>query len=124
MPQGGSVMSRHRRTVPLVAVLAIGLLEAGCYPKTGPAPTALSADTAASASSRWPGVTASSLSAGHDLFVANCNVCHGYPDVTSISEADWPHILDSMAKKSHLDAEQRDEVLHFVLASRSEQTGR
>ena len=117
-------MSKRRGTVHPAAVLAVGLLGAACYPKSGPAPAAVSAATATSASTQWPGVTASSLSAGHDLFLSNCNGCHGYPDLTSIAEGDWPHILDRMAKKSHLDAQQRDDVLHFVLASRSEQTGR
>jgi mono/diheme cytochrome c family protein len=113
----------HRVMLPVVLVAA-PVLGAGCYPKAGPPPVALSANSIASASTRWSGVTASSLSKGHDLFLANCDVCHGYPDLTAIPDERWPNILEKMAKKSHLDAEERDAILHFVLASRSEQGAR
>jgi hypothetical protein len=112
------------RIVLGVALFAIGSLELGCYPKVAAPPGALSANSVASASTRWPGVTPESLSAGHDLFLAKCDQCHGYPDLTAISDERWPGILDSMAKKAHLSAEERDEVQHYILASRSEQTTR
>jgi hypothetical protein len=112
------------RIVLRVAVVAIGFFAGGCYPKVAPPPGALSADSVASASRRWPGVTDSSLSHGRDLFVAHCNVCHGYPDVAAISDDRWPGIIEKMAKKAHLNTEDGDAVLHFVLASRSEQGAR
>ncbi|HEX4449171.1 MAG TPA: hypothetical protein VH044_20675, partial [Polyangiaceae bacterium] len=84
----------------------------------------LSASGAASASARWPGVTADSLSHGREVFVASCNACHGYPDLTAIADERWPGILEKMAKKAGLGPEDRDAVLHFVLASRSEQGAR
>jgi mono/diheme cytochrome c family protein len=96
----------------------------GCYPKVAPPPGALSASGAASASARWPGVTADSLSHGREVFVASCNACHGYPDLTAIADERWPGILEKMAKKAGLGPEDRDAVLHFVLASRSEQGAR
>ena len=113
----------HQIMLP-VSLVAVGVVGAGCYPKVAPPPGALSANSVASASTRWPGVTARSLSTGHDLFLANCDVCHGYPDLTAIPDERWPGILEKMAKKSHLGAEERDAVLHFVLASRSEQGAR
>jgi len=113
----------HRIMLPLVLV-AVVFMSAGCYPKVAPPPVALSANSVASASTRWPGVTSGSLSKGHDLFLANCDVCHGYPDLTAIPDERWPNILAKMAKKSHLGAEERDAVLHFVLASRSDQGAR
>jgi hypothetical protein len=113
-----------RRIVWPIALLAVGLMEVGCYPRVGPPPVALSANSVTAASSRWPGVTASSLSRGHDLFLANCDQCHGYPDLTAIAEERWPGILEKMGDKAHLSAEEKDAVLHFVLASRSEQAPR
>ena len=113
----------HRRVIG-VALFAVGLVGAGCYPKAGSAPAALSANAVASASARWPGVTESSLSAGRGLFLAKCNGCHGYPDLAAIPDDRWPSILEKMAKKSRLGAEERDEVLHYVLAARSEQAAR
>ena len=130
--QHASIMDRysagsHRglHGIPLLVVLvAVGFVGAGCYPKVAPPPGALSASSVASASERWPGVTTSSLSRGHDLFLAHCNACHGYPDLAPISDERWPGILEKMAKKAGLDAADRDAVLHFVLASRSEQGAR
>lgn len=104
-----------------VALVTVGLLEAGCYPKVAAPPGALSANAVASASTRWPGVTVSSLSHGRELFLAHCNACHGYPDLAAISDERWPGILEKMARKAGLGAEDRDAVLHFVLAARAEQ---
>jgi hypothetical protein len=112
------------RTALWVSLVAAAPLTAGCYPKTAAAPGALSAESVTRASTRWPGVTASSLSTGHDLFIAKCNGCHGYPDLTAIPDEDWPGILEKMAKKADLGAEERDAVLHYVLTSRSEPSAR
>jgi hypothetical protein len=117
--------SRAIHRVMVAAVLAsVALVGEGCYPKVAPPPAALSANSVALASTRWPGVTTGSLSTGHDLFMAHCDECHGYPDLTAISDERWPGILEKMAKKSHLGAEERDAILHFVLSSRSEQGAR
>jgi hypothetical protein len=105
--------------VSLLAVASLTLAPA-CYPKAGPPPAAPTESIVASASARWPGVTAAALSAGHDIFLAHCDECHGYPDISAIADERWPKILDSMARKSHLNADERDEVLHFILSSRSE----
>jgi mono/diheme cytochrome c family protein len=112
------------RIVLRAALVTVGFTEAGCYPKVAPPPGALSANSAASAATRWPGVTVSSLSHGHDLFLANCNACHGYPDLATIADERWPAIIEKMAKKAGLGTEDRDAILHFVLASRSEQGAR
>ncbi len=107
-----------------IAFFAVGFMEAGCYPKAAPAPGALSANSVTWASTRWPGVTATSLSRGHDLFLANCDQCHGYPDLVAIADERWPGIVEKMGNKAHLSAEEKEAVLHFVLASRSEQAPR
>ena len=109
-----------RSRVRFSLVLAVLLSGSACYPKTGPAPGPVSANAARWASTRWPGVTGDSLSAGRTIFLAHCNACHGYPDVSAISDDRWPGILASMAKKAHLTPDEREEVLHFVLTSRSD----
>jgi cytochrome c5 len=104
-------------------LFALGAAVVGCYPKAGPAPGPVSANGVTSASTRWPGATAASLAAGHDLFLAKCNGCHAYPDLAAVRNEEWQGIVESMGKKSHLDADQRAEVLQFVLAKRSEHEG-
>jgi hypothetical protein len=112
------------RTVLSAVLLALGLMGAGCFPKAGEPPGVLSASAVASASARSPGVTAGTLSAGRDLFLAKCNGCHKYPDLAAIPEASWPGIVDKMGNKAHLAPDERNEVLHFILASRSDQAAR
>ncbi|MFO0761453.1 MAG: hypothetical protein U0359_33550 [Byssovorax sp.] len=110
-----------RRRAPRIALAAaLVVLGAGCYPKAGPAPGALSADAATRAAARWPGVTPDALTAGRDLFIAKCNRCHDYPDLSAIPEDRWSTIVERMAKKADLRAAEGDEVLHFILAARSE----
>ena len=76
------------------ALFAASFSSSGCYPKAAAAPAAVSASGVTAASTRWPGVTASALSTGRDLFLARCNACHGYPDLRAISEDRWPGILE------------------------------
>jgi hypothetical protein len=107
-----------------LAALAVAVLCAGCFPKTAAAPPALSAGSVAKASARWKDGTAEALSMGHDRFVAKCNGCHGYPDLPAIADERWPAIVERMANKAHLGPEERDAILHYILASRQEQAGR
>jgi cytochrome c5 len=106
----------------LAVLLALG--GAACYPRGAAAPPPPSPALIAAASARWPGTTAASLASGHDLFLSHCNNCHDYPDLLAIQDERWPAILDKMARKAHLNPGERDEVLHFVLASRAELVGR
>jgi mono/diheme cytochrome c family protein len=106
----------HRRT--LGAAIALGALVGGCYPPTAPPPNSVSAESVTWASAQWPGTTDTQLSRGRELFLAHCNACHGFPDLAKIDDARWPSILDKMAKKADLNPDQRESVLHFVLAAR------
>jgi hypothetical protein len=117
------VMNFGRPLLCAELLLVAGLAGAGCYPKAGAAPPPLSAESAAHASARWAGATPNRLAAGHDLFLAKCNGCHDYPDLTAIPEEKLPRIVERMGGKIHLDAEQHDAVLNFVLASRAQQLG-
>ena len=95
-----------------LSVLALAAVLVGCgYPKSAPVPAVPGGET----SSNWP-----DAAEGRTLFVANCNKCHAHPDVHSESDAEWPSIVQRMAKKADLDAAQGEKVLHFVLAARSQ----
>jgi cytochrome c5 len=90
------------------------------FPKTGAAPAPLSPAQVDGATAKSPAVSAQSLSTGHDLFIAKCNGCHGYPDLGSIAEERWPAVMKQMAHKADLNDSQGDDVLHFILAARTE----
>jgi hypothetical protein len=55
--------------------------------------------------------------------LAKCNGCHGYPELAAIPEARWPSIVERMAHKAGLAAQQGEAVLHYVVASRAERAG-
>ncbi len=101
-------------------VLAVAALSAACGPKTGAAPAPLTPEAATAAAARRPGSTPTSIAAGHDTFIANCNRCHGYPLLSAIAEEKWPSILDEMAEKAKLTPEAKRQVLDFVLAARAD----
>ena len=105
-----------------LALAAAALSATGCfwYPKAAAAPPALSAGAVSAASARWPGTTSESLDAGRDLVLAKCNNCHDYPDLGSVAEDKWPGTIEKMGKKADLGNPQQEQVLHFVLAARSE----
>jgi cytochrome c5 len=113
----------QRRVSKPLALFAL-ICVAACYPKGAPPPAAPSAAAVTWASTRWPNETAASLAHGRELFVAKCNACHDHPDLGAIADDRWPHIVDRMGGKAHLAPADRDAVLHFILASRSEQTAR
>ena len=128
--QGAPYRKKDSQSVPMVVRcgnrmktqlhLVLPLVLGACFPKSAPVPGPVTAEAAKSASAKYPGVTESELAEGRTLFTANCNKCHNYPDVNSKHEGEWPHILDEMAQKAKLSNADRDKVLHFVLASRSE----
>jgi cytochrome c5 len=99
--------------------LVVAVMTACGFPKAGAAPPPLSQAQVAVAAAMSPGDSEQSLSSGHDLFIAKCNGCHGYPDLGSIAEERWPGIMERMAHKAELNRSQGDEVLHFVLAART-----
>ena len=102
---------------PLFAAV-ITVAAVGCYPKSGPAPGAASAANVSWATAKWPDTTPETLAKGHDLFIAKCNGCHGYPDFAPIADEKWPKIVDSMGNHADFDEKQKEAVLRFILASK------
>lgn len=95
------------------------LFTASCYPATGAAPGPVAAPAAEAASSRWPDTTPDSLERGRQLLLANCNRCHGYPDLEKIDDSRWPAIVKRMGHKAHLPDADQELVLRFILVERS-----
>lgn len=103
-------------------LVAAATMTACGFPKTGAAPPPLSPAQIAAAGAKSPAVSEQSLSTGHDLFIAKCNGCHGYPDLGSIAKERWPDVMKRMAGKADLSSSQGDDVLHFILAARTDPT--
>jgi cytochrome c5 len=109
-------MSRARPSALVIATLA---LFTACGPATAPPPAPLSPAAVVAAKSTWAEVTEQSLNEGRELFVKSCNRCHGYPDVFSESQAEWPALVQEMGKRAKLDEGQMQLVTHFIIAART-----
>ncbi len=110
-----------KSTARWLAFAAIGLfaLTACGYPPEGSAPRPLTPDTVQVALARSPGVTPEQLADGEKSFAASCNGCHHYPDRDAFSAEQWPGIVDKMAANAHLDRQQHEDVLRYILATRT-----
>ena len=60
------------------------------------------------------------LREGRNLFVHRCIECHTLPPLWHYSTEDWPEILSSMAHRASLKPPQREAILSYILAVRSE----
>jgi len=110
------------RRLPVLVTLslsALAMMVAGCiFPKAGPVPALVTAADVDRARYRWPDADRAALDDGRELFAARCNGCHGYPALTAVPEANWPAVVEKMARKAKLSREQADHVLRFVLVAR------
>lgn len=110
-----SANPRHVEGMRSLILVALPLLAVACFPKSAPPPTTITSADISVAQKKWPDATEASLNQGKDVFIANCNQCHDYPAMDAKSEAAWPATMDKMAAKAHLNPQQKQDVLRFVL---------
>jgi hypothetical protein len=65
---------------------------------------------------KYPDVTLQTLSDGHALYTGACVKCHEAKNIHTRTEERWPAIIDNMAARTRLSAEQKDAVLKYVLS--------
>jgi len=99
------------------AIALAGALGA-CYPPTAAPPGAVSPAGVTWASAKWSDANEAKLDGGREIFVANCNRCHGYPAIMKIGDEKWPDLVKWMGGKANLDDAQRQSLLRFILATR------
>ena len=58
--------------------------------------------------------TNENLAQGKVLFENNCGKCHDLPSVTSFNDEKWKSVVDWMAPKAKLTAQQADMVYSYV----------
>jgi|SRR5947209_9056959 len=56
------------------------------------------------------------LRAGRELFLSRCIDCHSLPPIARYSASEWPPLVRKMSGRAHLKAEQRDEIVAYILA--------
>jgi mono/diheme cytochrome c family protein len=60
------------------------------------------------------------LREGRALFVHRCIECHTLPAVSSHSAQQWPRLIDEMAGRASLKPVEREAVLAYILAVRTQ----
>ena len=65
-------------------------------------------------------VGAAALQEGRVLLVHRCIECHTLPVLWHYTSEDWPKIVDSMSHRASLKPAERDEIVAYILAVRSE----
>jgi mono/diheme cytochrome c family protein len=95
------------RAVLTSVTLAGALIAAvGCGPGL---PVATSGDAVRA------GVGLDELQRGRSLVAAKCGGCHRPPMPTEHRTHDWPHMLDEMAARSHLDLAQHRLIEQYLV---------
>lgn len=100
---------RHRLLAAALLVVAVS-----CGGSAVPRPTEAHL---ARARERWPDTTRASLERGRELYVARCSGCHPLHPPATQPAARWATVLDQMAPRARLSAEERDLVLRYLTAA-------
>lgn len=74
-------------------------------------------DDARYASARWPEANLEHLERGRKLYVQSCAGCHNLVRPEAIAPDAWPERLDEMAVKAKIAPEEREPILHFLIAA-------
>ncbi|HXD92574.1 MAG TPA: cytochrome c [Bacteroidia bacterium] len=105
-----------------LAALYVGVVISSCSPKattsTAVNPASSTDVTSAqvdAAKIKFPDATMETLKQGHDLYYGTCTNCHGAKKINNFSEEELPGIIDHMAKKAKISAEEKDAVLKYVM---------
>ena len=64
---------------------------------------------------------ANKLQGGRQLFVHRCIECHTLPAIWKYSREDWPKIVNDMSYRASLNPQEREAVIAYILAARSQQ---
>ena len=70
---------------------------------------------------KYPETTAQNLANGHELYIGTCTDCHRKKNIFAYSESRWKEIVDDMAPRSKLDAQQTDDLYKYVLSMKATQ---
>lgn len=66
-------------------------------------------------------VDPATLNRGRSLFVHRCIECHTLPAIWKYSREDWPKIVNDMSRRASLNPQEREAVIAYILAARSQQ---
>ena len=62
------------------------------------------------------------LQEGYSIYTGACTKCHGTKNIYNRSETEWKEIIDDMAAKAKLNAQQKNAVHMYVLSIKATQS--
>ncbi len=68
---------------------------------------------------RFPDATKAELQKGHSIYTGACTECHRKKKVTKYTEVKLLNIVDVMAKKAKLTAEEKQALIRFAIGVRA-----
>lgn len=63
---------------------------------------------------------AESITQGKTLYESNCGKCHNLPEVTNFNDEKWKSVINWMAPKAKLTAQQSEMVFSYVTSSNNQ----
>jgi mono/diheme cytochrome c family protein len=96
--------------LPRFAPIALAFL-ASCV-SAFPAPTVTDVDRART---DFPDVTLEDLEKGRELYLAKCGACHRLKAPSELAPSAWPHAVADMADEAHLDDDERDAIVRYLV---------
>lgn len=107
------------------ALVAVVIISA-CSPKGNKATTTTTSNNAdaaaaqlAAAKTKYPDATSEQMQKGTAVYFGDaCTRCHGAKTITRFSAEELPGIIDDMARKAKISAEEKDAVLKYVMGVR------
>jgi mono/diheme cytochrome c family protein len=70
---------------------------------------------------KYPETTAQNLANGHELYIGKCTDCHRKKNIYAYNETRWKEIIDDMAPRSKLTAQETDDLYKYVLSMKATQ---
>lgn len=68
---------------------------------------------------RFPNTTMEEIKKGQSIYTGACTKCHGTKDVTAYTEPRLLEIVDVMAKKAEITAEEKQALIKFAVGVRA-----
>lgn len=70
------------------------------------------------AGDQWPSADANTLESARTLYVNRCSGCHNLVTPDKHTPEEWDRLLDRMAPRAKLTAEEKESVRRFILAAK------
>jgi len=106
-----------KRLLIALALPAFAAILASCETSLKSAPPVTAAFIRAS---RQEKVDAQTLESGRKLFLNRCIQCHALPEVARYDSTRIPRIVGWMSHRAHLNAAEREALVKYLLAVKSE----